>query len=134
MVKILLDNNYAEISHDDSVYLGKIVWKGAVTAIEYKNTFMVLLDYATSHRTDFFLSDTTNQGVIGTENRKWFEEYAVPEAIKRGLKRAAVVMTANVFKKYYVNMILSSTKRFNLPIKAFSTQEEALIWLQTKDL
>jgi len=133
MIKILLDTNYAEVSYDDTICLGKIVWKGAVTAIEYKNSFMVLLDNASKYRTEYFLSDTTNQGVIGTENRKWFEEYAMPEAVKRGLKKAAVVITANVFKKYYINMILASSKKFNLSIKAFSKEEEALIWLQTKD-
>ncbi len=131
MEKILLDTNYAVVSHDDTLSVGKIVWKGTVTAIEYKNTFLVLLDYAKTHRTDYFLSDTRDQGVIGTDNRKWFEEYALPEAVKLGLKKAAVVMSGNVFKKYYVNMILSTTNRFKLPAKTFSTQEEAMVWLKS---
>jgi hypothetical protein len=134
MIKILLDNNNVQVSYDDSICLGKIKWKGSVTPNEYKNAFMILLDYAKTHRADYFLSDTREQGVVGTENRKWFEEYALPEAIKRGLKKAAVIITGNIFKKYYVNMIFSSTRRFKLPAKAFYTEEDAMQWLQCKDI
>ncbi len=131
MENILLDNEFVKVSYDDSIYLGTIVWKGTVSTSEYRNAFMILLDYSITHRTDYFLSDTINQGVIGPDNRKWFEEYALPEAIKRGLKKAAIVMSGNVFKKYYINMILSSTNKFKLPAKTFSSQEEALKWLQS---
>jgi hypothetical protein len=134
MIKILSDNEYVQVSYNDSICLGKIKWKGSVKTIVYKNAFMVLLDYAKTHRADYFLSDTREQGVVGTENRKWFEEYALPEAIKRGLKKVAVVITSNIFKKYYVNMIFSSTKRFKLPAKAFFTEEETMHWLQSKDI
>jgi len=128
-MNILLDTNYVEVSHDPVIKLGKIIWKGSFTPDEYKTAFITLLDYAETHTTDLFLSDTRKQGVVGPDTRKWFEAEAMPRAIKCGLKRAAVITDANVFKKYYLNVLLSATNKFGLPMKIVSSEEDALHWL-----
>jgi hypothetical protein len=53
----------------------------------------------------------------------------VPMAINAGLKRAAVITSGNAFKRYYVNMILSSVAKFNIPFKIFGDEQEAVDFL-----
>jgi hypothetical protein len=98
---------------------------------EYQNAFEVMIEYSKKHTIDNFLSDIRNQGVVSPENRKWFESVMIPKAIDNGLKRAAVVFDGNVFKKYYVNMILQVINKFGIPMKLFSTEEDAVKWFQS---
>lgn len=131
MKKVILDTDYAEISHDPELKLGKIVWKRKTSTEEYQYAFITLLEYSKKNTTDNFLSDIRNQSVVSPENRKWFESDMLPKAIENGLKRAAVVFDGNVFKKYYLNMIIKVTNKFKMPLKMFATEEEAIQWFQS---
>ena len=132
MKKVILDTDYAEISHNPELKLGKIVWKRKTTTEEYKYAFITLLEYAKKHPTDNFLSDIRNQSVVSPENRRWFEKEMLPNAIETGLKRAAVVFDGNVFKKYYINMIIKVSNKFGMPLKMFNSEEDAVEWFKSK--
>lgn len=131
MKKIIQDTDYAEISYDTDLYLGKIVWKKKTTIEEYQYAFITLLGYARENRIDNFLSDIRKQAVVSPENRTWFETEMLPKAIEAGLQRAGVIFDGNVFKKYYINMILKVTNKFKLPMKIFSSDDEALEWVKS---
>lgn len=131
MKKIILDTDYAEISYDAELKLGKIEWKKKTSTEEYQYAFITLLEYAKSNPTYNFLSDIRKQSVVSPENRKWFEAEMLPRAIEAGLKRAAVVFDGNVFKKYYINMIIQVTNKFGLPMKVFNSEQEALGWFKS---
>lgn len=131
MKKIIQDTDYAEISHDPELYLGKIEWKKKTSMEEYQYAFITLLGYAKDHRTDNFLSDIRKQTVVSPESRKWFETEMLPKAINAGLKRAAVVFDGNVFKKYYINMIIKVSNKFKLPMKIFNEEQEAIDWFNS---
>lgn len=133
MKKVLLDTDYAEISHDAELNLGKVVWKRKTSIEEYQHAFITLLEYSKSNKTDNFLSDIRNQSVVSPENRKWFEQEMLPRAIDAGLKRAGVIFDGNVFKKYYINMIIKVSNKFGLPLKVFNTEQEAIEWFKGKD-
>ena len=113
MKNIILDTDYAEVSHESEFKLGKI------------------REYAKNHEAQNFLSDIREQSVVSPENRKWFEEIMIPQAIDVGLKRAAVIFDGNVFKKYYLNMIIKVTNKFGLPLKIFNSEEEAIEWFKS---
>jgi len=133
MKKILLDTDYAEVSYDSDLKLGKIEWKRKTSTEEYQYAFMIILDYAKKNPADNFLSDITKQSVVSPENRKWFETEMLPQAIEAGLKRAGVIFDGNVFKKYYLNMIIKVSNKFGLPLKMFSSEEEAIEWFKGKE-
>ena len=129
MKKIILDTDYAEISHYSDLKTGKIQWKRKTSMEEYQYAFITLLEYCKVHETDSFLSDIRNQSVVSPENRKWFETEMFPNAVKAGLKRAAVVFDGNVFKKYYINMIIQVSNKFGVPLKMFNTEDDAFNWI-----
>ena len=96
--------------------------------MEYKEPFLKLIEHSKKVLITNFLSGTTKQGVVNPVTRKWFEKEMLPSAIKAGLKRAAAVSDSNVFKRYYINMIIGATNKFGLPIKVFSNEEDAIKW------
>jgi len=131
MKEIIKDTEFAEISYDRELVLGKIEWKRKTSTEEYQFAFETLLDFAQKNPADNFLSDIRRQSVVSPENRKWFETEMLPKAIEVGLKRVAVVFDGNVFKKYYLNMILKVTNKFKLPMKVFTSTNEALEWIKS---
>lgn len=130
MEQNILELPYVSVIYVEELKLGKIVWHGNPNREEYKKPFLALVDWANKgHDVSHFLSDTRNQGVVSPENRKWFETEMVPSAIKAGLKRAAVLTDSNVFKMYYLNMILSAINKFNIPFKIFNDESKAIEFL-----
>lgn len=134
MEKVILDADYAKVSYFSDLKLGKIEWKRKTSSEEYQYAFITLLDYAKNHPADNFLSDIRKQSVVSPENRRWFETEMLPAAIDAGLKRAGVIFDGNVFKKYYINMIIKVSNKFGMPLKMFNTEEEAIEWFKGKDL
>ncbi|MFO7864271.1 MAG: hypothetical protein R6U85_09750 [Salinivirgaceae bacterium] len=133
MKQILIDNDFAEISYDADLKMGKIIWKRKTETEEYRSGFETLLEFSKTHEVKNFLSDIRKQGVVAPENRKWFENEMLPKAIKAGLKRAGSIFDGNVFKKYYMNMIIKVSNKFGMPLKLFNSEEEAIEWFKSFD-
>lgn len=131
MKKIILDTDYAELTHDSELKLAKMVWKRKTSTEEYQYAYITLLEFCITHTTENFLSDIRNQSVVSPENRNWFEKEVIPRGMELGLKRAAVIFDGNVFKKYYLNMILKVLNKFKMPLKLFNTEKEVLDWIKS---
>ncbi len=130
MEQQILKASYVDVYFIPDKELGKIVWHGALTPEEYKKPFLMLIDLAKQGSVvTRFLSDIREQGVVSPDSRKWFEKEMVPAAVENGLKRAAVVSGSNAFKMYYINIILSSVNKFNLPFKIFNDEAKAIEFL-----
>lgn len=125
----VFEANYAKATYEPDKKRILLVWDGSPTEEEYKAPFNAMLKFAKIHPVDNMVSDISKQGVINPNNRKWFENEMMPQAIDTGMKRAAIVTSGNVFKLYYVNLILSSVNKFGLPVKLFKNQQEAGQWL-----
>lgn len=128
MDQLILETRCAKVYYNPEYKLGKVVWDGTPSLMEYREPFLKLIEHSKTVTITNFLSDTTKQGVVNPETRKWFEKEMLPSAMKAGLKRAAAVSDSNVFKRYYINMIIGATNKFALPVKVFSKEEDALKW------
>lgn len=130
---ILKETPYAVISKYPDKNIGAIVWKGSCTSQQYRDAFLFLLEEQKKTRITRFVSDVREQAIISPEDRKWFETVALPKAIEQGLKAAAVIFNGNIFKKYYLNVILQATNKFGLPLRLFNENQPAEEWLLTKE-
>lgn len=131
MKTLISEYDHAKIYYDATLKLGIIEWKQKPSNTEYQSTFEELITFSKKNPIENFLSDIRNQGVVSPENRKWFESVMIPKAIDHGLKRAATIFDGNVFKKYYINMIIQVINKFGIPLKLFSTEEDAIKWFQS---
>ena len=132
MKNILNDNEFAEVSYETDLKLGKIIWKKKPTFEAYQEAFLTLIEYSKEKQlVESVMTDTRNQGVVSPENRKWLEKECLPLAVKKGLKRTAVIFDGGVFKQYYLNMILKVINKYGAPMKLFKNEEEALNWIKS---
>jgi len=132
-ITIVYENEYSKAYFDTELKAGIIDWKSKkLTDEEYKRPLEALIEY-TKEKTIFenYMSDIRLQSVVSPDSRKWFETVMIPAAIKNGLKRGAVIITKNPFKKHYMNMIISSSKKFPIKIKVFDNPEKAKEWLMS---
>jgi len=125
------DNNL-DIFHYPELKIMHYYWKQRTLGEDYRRLFLMGLELSVTHKTEYFLSDICNQGIVGTDDRKWFETVAIPGAIDKGLKRAAVVFDGNTFKMYYLNILLQTFAKKGVPMKFFKDSEQAVTWLMTK--
>ena len=129
--KEILNNETITVLFDYEHQMAKFIWHGNPNEKEYMAPFNALLDFINEENQQMvrFYSDVRNQGVVNPQNRKWFEKVMLPAAIERGLKRGAVVFGGNVFKRYYLNMIIAATNKFNMPIKLVANEQEGIDFL-----
>jgi len=129
---VVLDTQYALVTFDKVRELGMVAWKGKTTSEEYQTAFTSLLELQKKEKISRYISDIRNQAIVSPNDRKWFETVALPQAVQQGLKAAAVVFDGNAFKKYYINVIITSTNKYKLPMKVFNDMDEAIEWIMTK--
>ncbi|MFP4557386.1 MAG: STAS/SEC14 domain-containing protein [Bacteroidales bacterium] len=132
---IIFEDSYAVVKYVPDLHLIIIEWNGTLTNEQYRTAFLKALEFQDKCTATIsnFMSDVRKQGIVNPDNRRWFETVALPRAIKQGLKRAAVVIDGNIFKKYYLNLVLKTTNKFRLPLKLFSTVDDAYSWLKSFD-
>jgi hypothetical protein len=129
-VQLHSDDNL-DIYHYPELKIMHYYWKCRTLGDEYRRLFSLGLDLAVSHPTIYFLSDICNQGIVGPEDRKWFETVAIPGAIEKGLEKAAVVFDGNIFKMYYLNLLLQTFVKKGVPMKFFRDNNQAVEWLKS---
>lgn len=132
---VIFNEGFARITHHPNQKMIKVVWNGAFTKEQYQKAIETALDFQKKEATpvENYLSNILKQGIVNPESRKWFEQVAMPRATEQGLKRAGVVFDGNVFKKYYLNLILQATNKFKLPLRFFNTEEEAIGWFASPE-
>lgn len=130
----ILNEPYIKVIYDEDRSLVMMLWTGKASGEDYRKPFETIYDWAKSgHVITRILTDTRRQGLISTEDRKWFENKMFPRAIEGGLKRAAAVTDGNVFKRYYINAILFVINKFDIPIKIFGDRESAIEFLMSDE-
>ncbi len=132
-MELLQDNEFSKVYFDTDLKAGVIEWKQTkLTSEAYRNSFEVLIEY-TNGKDIFenYYSDGRLQSVVSPADRKWFQENIIPKAINNGLKRGAVLISGNAFKKYYMNMIIKGSRKFPIEIKIFDKEEKAIAWLKS---
>lgn len=123
--------SYATVTYHPEKRMMVLIWTGSPNKEEYKKPFTTMIAYGQKYPVDSMLSDITNQGVISPDNRKWFENEMMPQAVKAGLKRGAIVTSGNAFKLYYINLILAAVNKFPITTKLFNNQKDAFAWLDS---
>lgn len=125
----ILANKYSDILYYPEIKTMHLVWKQPATSSQYRQTFLKTLEMVKTYPTIGFISDITRQGLIAPEDRTWFEECVLPDTIESGIKKIAVVFDRNIIKKYYLNFLMNSFKRNDIPMKLFTTMEKATHWI-----
>ena len=132
-MKIILDESYARVSYVEEFSEMQIIWKNVTIRFDdYKNAFNVALAAQPENNAVNYMSDIRDQKVLPPNFRKWFQGNAVPRAKESGIVRGAVIFDGNIFKKYYLNHIMNTTKKFGIELKFFGEVEQAEKWFKSQ--
>jgi hypothetical protein len=119
------NKSYAQAFYYPEDKVMKVVWLGNFNTEEYIELFNTLLKHAETNKVIRFISNTLKQGVVPIESRKYFETVVTPKSVELGMKRTAVITDANVFRKYYLNILIKASAKFGNPVKLVGTEKEA---------
>jgi hypothetical protein len=123
-------NEFAEISYEDDLKLIIIKWTNKTMSFnEYQKPFEIGIKFMKEKPVVNFISDIRKQSVISLNYRKWLQDFAIPEATEAGLERVVCIANITIIKRFYINKIYKSTKRFGIPIKIFNSIDKAKEWL-----
>ena len=129
-MKKLIETDKAEIRYNPQTNAIELIWKSYVDVATYKTMFIKGVEYLKEYGATAWLSDICNEGVVGPEYSKWLQNEIIPKAISFGLKRIAVVMDSDIFKKFYVkNIETNLTRSGRQMMQYFDSIEEANAWL-----
>lgn len=132
-INIVVDSPNCLVRHREDLRLIMLEWKEYPLSFDaYKTIFELALKYQQQYNgiIDNYMADVRKQPPVSVTARKWFTDEMLPRGIHSGIKRAAFVLNANVFKRYYMNEIFNSIKRFGIPFKFFNQTDNALDWIR----
>ncbi len=128
----IFESDYAIVVFEKELELVILTWQNrALTLEEYSRPFMAAFEFQRTTHVENYISDIRAQKIVSPVLRQWFQAEALPTAVSQGLKHGAVIFDGNVFKKYYLNNIMNTSKKFGLPLKFFYTLEEAKVWFRS---
>jgi uncharacterized protein YjcR len=129
------ENDYVTISYIKELNAVRQVWKEfkVISLENYQLAFNKSQDLQRIKKAETFFSDTRKQGIINPEQRKWLLNESLPKAVEIGMKRIVVLAEMNVFKRYYLNTVMSTINKVKIPFKIFTDEEKAHQWIKKQD-
>lgn len=130
MEQTLFQSNVAKIFYEEDKNLITLIWKSIATSAEYRESFLKVLAYIEKDKIPKFLSDTSLEGTVHPNDRKWLETEVIPKAVKAGLKYTATILDPNVFKKYYLSQLKDSSENSGMSgFQIFGNYDEGRKWI-----
>lgn len=129
-METIFNEHNATVAYEKDLNAIRVIWKTQNTSAEYRKTLTAALDGIKKYKAAHYLGDVNKQGVVSPNDRKWFQDNIIPEAVKNGLKRAAMVLPEDIFKKYYLNQVKNTTDTLKLDMRYFPSMKQAEDWLE----
>jgi len=134
-MEVYFENEYITVSYIKELNAVRQEWKEfkVISFENYQLAFNKSQDLQRIKKAETFFSDTRKQGIINPEQRKWLLEESLPKAVEIGMKRIVVLAEMSVFKRYYLNTIMSTINKVKIPFKIFSDEDKVIQWIKKLD-
>jgi len=132
----ILNNEFASIKYDRESNSIITLWKKPSTSEAYHVIFTLILDQVLELKTKGLISDIFQQGIVGTENRLWFQNEILPKAYKGGLKKIATISPNDVFSRFYIESVKQATisNSIDLEFQYFKDLNSAQSWVMNEEV
>lgn len=129
-MKTVRNDELLRIDVDAEQSLVISTWKATPSSEEYRAALWQVLQAVKDNDLALWLSDTRGLGVILRADEKWSMEVFVPELMKEGLRRVAVVQGAEYFNRTVTERLVDATSAVApFKVELFGDAEEAEDWL-----
>ncbi|MEL6534377.1 MAG: hypothetical protein AAFQ98_03140 [Bacteroidota bacterium] len=99
-MQIIRDDEYAEVAYCPDTKCVQVRWSSGETSGQ-REVFDQILQLIQERPTFTYIADIRDQGVVSNVSRRWMETELLPVAIQSGLKKVAVVVEEDLFKKFF---------------------------------
>lgn len=138
MEQLIYQDQFATVKHlkdSDTLF---IKWCDNDTPMgldHYKVPFLKTLDYQITldKKAVNFLSDITDQQTVSPKYQKWLQKEILAKAEEVGIRHIGIILSANAFKRFYINKVIGYVSKTNLPIKTFKDFQSAIEWFKSFD-
>ena len=119
---------HLEVDAEQSLVISR--WKATPSSQDYRAALWQVLGAVKDGNLALWLSDTRGLGLILRADEKWSMEVFVPELMKVGLRRVAVVQGAEYFNRTVTERLVDATSAIApFKVELFSDAGEAEEWL-----
>jgi hypothetical protein len=129
----LKDLGYVVITHDEALSALIIEWRGGFRhrnirqGLDTALAELVKLPPGTA-----WIGDTTNIGVISTEDQAWIDSDWFPRFLRTGATHMAVVLPASEIAKLSVSSIMARVQGASLTVFSTERLDEARNWVASR--
>ncbi|OJJ18762.1 hypothetical protein BKI52_24490 [marine bacterium AO1-C] len=126
-----LNEEFAAVNYNPQVNLVEVIWRTHQQSSHYRQAINAAYEIILKYGANKWLSDMRNEGVVSVEDQKWLKEEMVPKAFKAGLRRIALVVSKDVFVRFYTKNIQKPLVE-TFQVRHFDDIEQAHKWLMSK--
>lgn len=133
--QILYNMDHALIFYDPRISCLGVTWRGPVTSIQYRDTFLKGLDFLRTYNTPNWVSDASQQGSVAQEDQEWMFREIIPAAAQNGLKRIAGILppARDGQLQQYIDGITETARGVGCEFRFFPDFGEAGAWMQEEN-
>lgn len=102
-----------------------IVWKRQPSSQEYHLMFERALEMVRLYHTPYWISDTRNQGKVSAEDQIWMVSTMLPEAVKNGLTKIAMIYEKAQSNEDYRVRIQEAFAKLDTEVRFFTDLKKA---------
>lgn len=124
------EKTFAKVLFNNKFNAVEICWKGFANDTEYKDTLVFAQYLIITKKCSKWLSDMTNAKALSSASTEWVKKTYIPKVYALGVRKAAFVVSKDVFNKIYANNIKSKIEEFQVELKYFDNRLEAESWLK----
>jgi hypothetical protein len=133
MDPVIFKNQFGSVTHLKDSNTLFIKWcdnDAPMSLEEYKKPFLKTLEYQVGlqKKADNFLSDIRDQQTVSPKYQKWLQTEILAKASDLDIKHIGIILSANAFKRFYINKVIKYITGANIPVKTFNNYEEAIKW------
>jgi signal transduction histidine kinase len=128
--QVFYDNDAVQLCYDGNLNIIIIQWKRPATSKEYREAFGAVLSSLNIYQSPGWVSDIRNQGIMSEEDQLWFVQNIVPELVRCGLKRTAIVGADDSVRRDYYESIKKTAAALGFELRVFDSIEDSLFWME----
>jgi signal transduction histidine kinase len=128
--QVAFESDAVQIYYDGQTNVIVIVWKRPVTSEEYRQTHEILINSTNVYRSPGLINDIRLRGPITEQDQTWFAENVIPELVKSGPIRVAVVSIDDRFHNRTLEHIVTETHASTFDLRSFDSLESSLEWIK----
>lgn len=123
--QVFYESEAARLYYDGLTKITVIEWKRHISSEEYRKTFEVVMNSLKLYKTPGWISDIRKQGPVEPGDQHWMVNTLIPEAVKYGLKRVAIVGLNEQHRKEYADRLVKAFRDHQLYLLPADSFEEA---------